>query len=45
MTLFDVMYNCRAMRKLDSREVPEDMLVKFVDGRRHLPVVELRQAA
>jgi len=31
-TLFDVMYNCRAMRRLDTREVPEEMLVKLVDA-------------
>ena len=32
MSLFDVMYNTRAMRKLDSREVPEDILVKLIDA-------------
>ena len=26
LSLFDVMYNCRAMRRLDTREVPEEML-------------------
>ena len=31
MTLFDVMYNCRAMRRLDTREVPEADLLKLVD--------------
>lgn len=32
MDLFDVMYNCRAMRRLDTREVPEEQLVKLVEA-------------
>lgn len=32
LSLFDVMYNCRAMRRLDTREVPEELLVKMVDA-------------
>ena len=32
MDLFDVMYNCRAMRRLDTREVPEELLVKLIDA-------------
>ncbi len=31
-TLFDVMYNCRAMRRLDTREVPEADLLSLVDA-------------
>lgn len=30
--LFDVMYNCRAMRRLDTREVPEEILVQLIDA-------------
>lgn len=37
MTLFDAMYHCRAMRKLDTREVPEEMLVKLVDAANQAP--------
>ena len=32
MSIFDVMYQCRAMRRLDTREVPEKLLVKLVDA-------------
>ncbi len=32
LSLFDVMYNCRAMRRLDTREVPEELLVKLIDA-------------
>jgi len=32
MDLFDAMYNCRAMRRLDSREVPEETLLKLIDA-------------
>lgn len=37
MGLFDVMYNCRAMRKLDTREVPEDLLRKLIDAANQAP--------
>ncbi|MFT7218432.1 MAG: nitroreductase [Candidatus Azotimanducaceae bacterium] len=37
MSLFDTMYNCRAMRKLDTREVPEEMLVKLIDAANQAP--------
>lgn len=30
--LFEVMYSCRAMRRLESKEVPEDMLLKLIDA-------------
>ncbi len=32
MGIFEVMYNCRAMRRLDTREVPEALLVKLIDA-------------
>jgi nitroreductase len=37
MGLFDAMYHCRAMRRLDSREVPEELLVKLVDAANQAP--------
>ena len=37
MNLFDVIYNCRAMRRLDQREVPEEQLVKLVDAANQAP--------
>ncbi|MFT5578920.1 MAG: nitroreductase [Paraglaciecola psychrophila] len=37
MTIFDVMYNCRAMRRLDSKEVPEPMLVKLIAAANQAP--------
>ena len=30
MSLFEVIYNCRAMRKLDTREVEENKLVQLI---------------
>ncbi|XOV89630.1 MAG: nitroreductase family protein [Pseudomonadota bacterium] len=35
--LFDIMYNCRAMRRLDTREVPEDLLIKLIDAANQAP--------
>lgn len=32
LSLFDVMHNCRAMRRLDTREVPEEVLVQLIDS-------------
>ena len=32
MDIFDVIYNCRAMRRLDTKPVPEELLVKLVDA-------------
>lgn len=32
LSLFDVMYSCRAMRRLDTKEVPEDLLIKLIDA-------------
>ena len=37
MGIFDTLYNCRAMRRLDSREVPEELLVKLVDAANQAP--------
>lgn len=37
MDLFDAMYNCRAMRRLESREVPEEMLLKLIDAANQAP--------
>jgi nitroreductase len=37
MGLFEVMYNCRAMRKLDTREVPEADLLKLVEAANQAP--------
>ena len=37
MSLFDTMYNCRAMRRLDTREVPEELLVKLIDAANQAP--------
>jgi nitroreductase len=30
--LFDAMYSCRAMRRLDSKPVPEELLIKLIDA-------------
>jgi len=35
--LFEVMYNCRAMRRLDTRPVPEELLVKLVAAANQAP--------
>jgi len=37
MDLFDAMYNCRAMRRIESREVPEEMLLKLIDAANQAP--------
>ena len=37
MGLFEVMYNCRAMRRLDRKAVPEELLVKLVDAANQAP--------
>ncbi|HIF74065.1 MAG TPA: nitroreductase family protein [Porticoccaceae bacterium] len=37
MNVFDVMYNCRAMRRLDSKEVPQETLTKLVDAANQAP--------
>ncbi len=37
MGVFDVMYNCRAMRKLDTREVPESQLRELISAANQAP--------
>ncbi|PZC47531.1 MAG: Nitroreductase [Chloroflexi bacterium] len=37
MDVFDVMYHCRAMRRLDTREVPEALLRKLVKAGNQAP--------
>lgn len=37
ISLFDAMYNCRAMRKLDTRDVPEELLIKLIDAANQAP--------
>ena len=32
MDIFDVIYNCRAMRRLDSKPVPSELMFKLVDA-------------
>ena len=35
--LFEAIYNCRAMRRLDSRPVPEELLIKLIDAANQAP--------
>jgi nitroreductase len=37
MGLFEVMYNCRAMRRIKPDAVPEDLLVKLIDAANQAP--------
>lgn len=37
MGLFEVMYNCRAMRRLKSTAVPEELLIKLIDAANRAP--------
>jgi nitroreductase len=37
LNLFDAMYNCRAMRRIDTKEVPEEMLIKLIDAANQAP--------
>ena len=37
MGIFETIYHCRAMRKLDTKEVPEDLLVKLFDAANQAP--------
>ena len=37
MGIFDVVYHCRAMRRLDTRDVPEELLRKLVDAGNQAP--------
>ncbi len=43
--LFDIMYNCRAMRRLDTKEVPEADLVKLIDAANQAPSGSNMQSA
>lgn len=45
MGLFEVMYSCRAMRRLDTREVPEEQLLKLVDAANQAPSGSNMQSA
>ena len=37
MDIFDVIYNCRAMRRLDTKPVPAELLVKLIDAANQAP--------
>lgn len=37
MGLFDAIYQCRAMRRLDTREVPEEQLLRLIDAANQAP--------
>ena len=37
MSLQEAIYNCRAMRRLDSREVPEHLLTQLIDAANQAP--------
>lgn len=37
LSLFDAMYNCRAMRRLETREVPRTVLTKLIDAALQAP--------
>ena len=37
MGIFEAMYNCRAMRRLDTKPVPEELLVKLIDAANQAP--------
>ncbi len=45
MGIFEVMYNCRAMRRLKQDSVPEELLVKLIDAANHGPSGSNRQPA
>ncbi len=45
MGIFDVMYHCRAMRRLHPTEVPEELLVKLIDAANQAPSGSNRQSA
>jgi nitroreductase len=37
MGLHEAIYNCRAMRRLDTREVPEEQLIQLIDAANQAP--------
>lgn len=43
--LFEAMYNCRAMRRLDTKPVPEDLLLKLIDAANQAPSGSNQQRA
>ncbi len=45
MGLFEVMYNCRAMRKLDTREVEEEKLMQLIEAANQAPSGSNMQSA
>ena len=45
MELFEVMYHCRAMRRLDTKPVPKDLLVKLIDAANQAPSGSNQQRA
>ena len=45
MGIFQVMYNCRAMRRLAPDPVPEELLIKLIDAANQAPTGSNRQGA
>ena len=45
MSLFDVMYNCRAMRRLKSDPVPDELILKLIDAGNQAPSGSNQQGA
>ena len=45
MGLFEAIYNCRAMRRLKSDPVPEDVLIKLIDAANQAPTGSNAQGA
>ena len=45
MGIFEVMYNCRAMRRLKPDPVPEELLIKLIDAANQAPSGSNRQGA
>jgi len=45
MSLFEVMYNCRAMRRLDTREVEEEKLTQLIEAANQAPSGSNMQSA
>ena len=45
MGIFEVMYNCRAMRRLQSTPVPEEQLIKLIDAANRAPTGSNSQTA
>ena len=45
MSLFDVIYNCRAMRKLKIEPVPDELILKLIDAGNQAPSGSNQQGA